>query len=867
MELYLLNYNNYYNRKILREESLEEYQSYVITKMPGIDFNPNDGVNTEQILEYNGAINPDYIIVAQNNNIISRWFVIDSDRLRGGQYRAILHRDVIADNYTIVINAPCYIEKATLPDFDPFIYNSEGMSFNQVKTSETLLRDNTNSAWIVGYFDNKSSETQLIRSITAQPSHIVDDIAEYSFYRGEKQDAIYNLIEDIQFDMNFSYNSILEEKDNFSYPPIPQTNKKIHIATRFSGIGEINNFVGALASDQSSSLYSGIYISAGPNNAYIPQRINELVTNLNNNKVAIMAGLNAMCNTIDKPTYNYILESNGKIIFDKTHGKYYKVVVSMEDVAVKKIYDFRAKIKNYNGIKLQMQNSVRGSKFIFNDNIALYPTGNQIGRQIDARTPLNTDMQDLASLLTDITETSNKGFINFLSPYNGQNVFSENATSSNGEVINKEFALYPYMYTFQIMINTVKVHLEDITTQITTFGTISGKRQHLQDSPYDMFCIPATGGYKFYIDNIEYTTNSIMSYNIANAIASYYGGSTARYLYDLQLLPYCPVRELINSNGNVNVLSSQKDVQYSPIILDNQIKSIILWASTSTGSFNIPYSIEISEKKIENECDIYRMVSPNYSGIFEFSAAKNNGVDFINVDFKYKPYTPYIHLNPNFKYMYGNDYNDNRGLVCGGDFSLPIVTDQWSSYELSNKNYQLMFDREIQTMDLHNRINRQTQIFGIGANAISQGVASSIYGGGMGALFGGGASLIGGIADYRNSEILRNEAMDYRNDMFEYTLGNVKALPMSISKIGAITPNHKIFPFVEYYTCTNYEKQALRNKIKYHGMTVNRIGHIADFLQSEPSFISGKIIRLEGLNDDFHIAKTIADEISKGVFI
>ena len=63
------------------------------------------------------------------------------------------------------------------------------------------------------------------------------------------------------------------------------------------------------------------------------------------------------------------------------------------------------------------------------------------------------------------------------------------------------------------------------------------------------------------------------------------------------------------------------------------------------------------------------------------------------------------------------------------------------------------------------------------------------------------------------------------------------------------------------------EKQALQDKIKYNGMTVMRIGTINQFLQSEPSYIKGKLIRLESVNDDFHMIRSIAEELYKGVFI
>lgn len=98
-------------------------------------------------------------------------------------------------------------------------------------------------------------------------------------------------------------------------------------------------------------------------------------------------------------------------------------------------------------------------------------------------------------------------------------------------------------------------------------------------------------------------------------------------------------------------------------------------------------------------------------------------------------------------------------------------------------------------------------------------------------------------------------------------MGNIQALPSSLAKTSALTFNNKIFPILEYYTCTDEEKQALRDKIKYNGMTVGRIGIIVDFIREEKTYIKGKLIRLESIDEDFHILNAIADEMNKGVFI
>ena len=82
-------------------------------------------------------------------------------------------------------------------------------------------------------------------------------------------------------------------------------------------------------------------------------------------------------------------------------------------------------------------------------------------------------------------------------------------------------------------------------------------------------------------------------------------------------------------------------------------------------------------RKLANECDLVRIVSQNYSAIFEFSPAKSGGVDGFLADCTYKPWAPYIHILPKLKGLYGDNFvsiDDARGLICGGDMSLPQLS-------------------------------------------------------------------------------------------------------------------------------------------------------------------------------------------------
>lgn len=179
-------------------------------------------------------------------------------------------------------------------------------------------------------------------------------------------------------------------------------------------------------------------------------------------------------------------------------------------------------------------------------------------------------------------------------------------------------------------------------------------------------------------------------------------------------------------------------------------------------------------------------------------------------------------------------------------------------------------------MDFNNSIVRQEAGWNIAAGVVSGGVGGAMtgasvgggYGAIAGAVMGVGTSLAGGMMDYANLEARQEEAKDYATDMYGYQLGNIKALPTSLAKNSALTANTKIFPFVEKYTCTNTEEQALRNKITYNGMTMMVISTLNTYMiEGTRHFFKGKIIRLNNLGADNHMAQAIYEELNKGVYI
>ena len=123
MNLYIYSYNNYYNRQVKKAgDSVNDYADYLhYGPVQGVyGFTPGDGINTTQVIGANAQMydgKGNYLIAENAGKIDSRWFIIDVDRDRAGQWTLTLHRDLIVDYYDIVVNSPVFVEKATLKKY------------------------------------------------------------------------------------------------------------------------------------------------------------------------------------------------------------------------------------------------------------------------------------------------------------------------------------------------------------------------------------------------------------------------------------------------------------------------------------------------------------------------------------------------------------------------------------------------------------------------------------------------------------------------------------------------------------------------------------------------------------------------------
>ena len=779
--IYLLKYNNYYNRRIKRFANVTDYSPYFVAQInETANFNPGDGVTTTFVFNLADDINANYLLAVDVNDSrkFTRWFILDSVRLKSGQYRLELRRDLIADVLTDLYDAPMFIEKATLPIDNPLIFNSENMTFNQIKNSETLLKDGTECAWIVGYMarnDGSGNTTHISGSVSSiNNQYISETTTTPSDFISQHSGTILNKSY-LQFSTTYSYRNFLYYKKSAVY------------YTTLDG-DTVNKALGK--ESESDTWKTGKELTDS-----------QVKTNIFKNKWSEIIRLVSDANNfVNEENMNSITFYDGKKV-KLSDGSVYEVKIKINEPIYRHI-----EITNMPNVEEYIDSTIS---------------------------------QYLASL--NIQNSTKSG-----NPYSDMTITTSNYFCSLTKVAEEG------TFSYEIPISRNKV----------------------KDAPYDIFAIPYSPDrnnepYVWISANDMGAEGAHLSSEIALLVAQNISEKWGATLYDLQLLPYCPLPELLSDPGtrDMSIVNLQNGIDFT-LVKDsnNKIMSMIVFPNNSSFSTKIKLQnpIEIRDVKIESECDVYRLCSPNYQGVFEFNAAKNNGISYFDVDCTYLPYNPYIHISPNFGGLYGQDFNDSRGLICGGDFSLARISDAWTNYQLQNKNYMASFNRQIKSMEFNNNMALAGDIAGAVAGAFQGGLSGKYFGNVPGMISGGLASSVAGVTDVILNDQIRKEALDLTKDQFGYTLGNIKAIPDSLSKTTAYTANNKYFPFLEFYTCTDEEKEALRNKIKYDGMTVMKIGTLNEFVMPEETYIKGKLIMLENMDFDNHYVNELANELNKG---
>lgn len=855
---YFVGFNNYFNRKIKYYTSLLDYvnNSVVNFEQTSINFNPNDGVSTEQIVNWEGGNQtPDYVLVIDDNDqIVSRWFVTEWVRTRGGQYNATLKRDVIADHYEKIKLSPFVCERGPISDENsPLVYHPEGGNYNQIKMNQIPLKDETETPWIVGYLAKsfKSTENDILSNPKIEDKiYTFDGLKLHLNNEADPNQGCY-----------LNYPNAMYEEDGSLQTDFRLLLKIINPLQSITGTTLKYNYLvhgylvdgTSVTSSGQESIWKPAYAVCNKTHTDAKSFCDNVIGPTWARKLLESKNLvNSSClNLLDMARPDLSSQTNAEIASTEP-------IVSLVLGGVTKYY------------KLILETTAYNTTLSFKLGLSHYAN-------------LWTTLSSIAD--ETIAEVDNSNF------YRDENSYTDTGSLSlQVPIMKKRFRLE------EVSIDThqVKVGLNE-------------SRLRTSDSLYDIFCMP----YK----------DDLLNLNLAQKMVE---TLTTNNIYDLQILPFCPVRFAIDDYNYFKVhkqlsttTSLREHINYefiksaSPETLD-EIVSIMFWANTASDKFTINQSVMIENrtnnailnKKISNECDIYRITGPNMASSYEFSVAKNGGVDSFLATYTYKPISPYIRIQPEFKCLYGDNFKDARGLIFNGDFSIDTLTDHWQQYQVQNKNFQEIFNTQVKNQQLALTTSiastASSQLTGaLALGAIASNLSNSLDAsnpfigsvhvadifnqapqyaankratmfksmGPLGAIAGMSAANAGigigtGIASLNNTKLIH-----------EYELGNIKAQPDTLNKISAYNIDNTYFPVLEYYTATDIEIEFLKRRIQYNNYNLGGIITTLTDLESSftqdssKNYVQGSFILLESLNDDTHLANEINNEIFKGVYL
>ena len=913
--LVLKNFNNYYNRIIKKYDNVDDYESNASSyiHVTDVNFNPADGIRTEVVLgkgvldsffDIENTNTPDYIVCytidseTEEKIIHSRWFIIDENRTRGGQARFRLKRDTIADHFNDLLDCPAFIRKGMLEDDDPFIVQDEGVILNQIKSDEILLKDDTGSAWICAYVAknatladsgniqttaNPVSEFTTIETIASENNIPASDLLS-AINVGGPGSAVYFTKGDLKFSLVVNYinntatefivNEVLS--NDFGFKSVNATTFENHDTTLY------------IASTNSVYNYLN-WSSRAPE--CLKQAMSPYLSALKGEWSSFGYG-----SFLSESLYNYLLNLSLNNTMIKYAGSYYYLRMNVLNTA-----------------EVTLERGRTGSaapiisSFITRYNTDWdYPltdltTGKMLckAQEIQAQLYLElvTDSAGIPTLTAQISSSRNatvdQTFDMILMPYNDITISSglveTNLVGSFNQALAQDLAikndaeiydvqLLPY-FPIPELVSQGVIDISGLVQNVdydwviaSTEDTTITLEQDIDSFMSDVYFS------QYYFSDIPYADVVSVDYEIIQGeeyIASLAALTTSNVVGFLLIDEQQVVlRSGLSPQDVMGKIKVRRIVNFTQT---NVKKSIIFYPKSASFSTLLNKSLSLRDSmKIESQCNNYRLCSPNYQGSFDFNVAKNGGsVSNFIAQCTYKPYNPYIKVTPSFGWIYGTNYGDARGLICAGDFSLPRATSAWETYELQNKNYQNIFNRDIQSLDIAQNLQRTQAMAGGVMGAISSGIQGAATGmlttqnplaaAGMG-IAGLVGSGIGAGLDYSLLEQQLQEQKHLTMDKFSLQLGNIRALPYSISKVGTFTINSKIFPFLEYYTCSDKEKEALQNKITYEGMTIMRVENLSNYLNKQ-GYLKADIIRNTDIIDSNHVLEDISMELLKGVYL
>lgn len=389
------------------------------------------------------------------------------------------------------------------------------------------------------------------------------------------------------------------------------------------------------------------------------------------------------------------------------------------------------------------------------------------------------------------------------------------------------------------------------------------------DQPFQMFFIPIIEDMLIKYNGGYYRSDKLITEAMLYDLISDYSG-TAGKLLDVQIIPYSPIDGFANQMNRKDLVFEPSGPNLVKVITGTAPDDFIIpiyQVLYSSYSLFVPYVRNVEDYKLEQKKK-YLVTSPSGASTYEFSVAKNRGLEGFFVDVDIRPYSTFHRVQPSYKGLYGKSYVDTRGLIWQEDTSLTIVTSAWETYKRQNINYMNSFNAEVNykrsALSIDQQANWANYGFDAGKRLINAGVEAATFAaeavaqdawfgikGGVSGGVGAAAIMIGQVAaeaieatqlatnNRMDKKKLENE-IDYSRQQFNYNVGNIKAIPENIEKVnGVFSTNNKI-PYVQEFEPTEDEVKYYNEFLDLFGVNV---GMMVDLSTKEFNYLQGSIIK------------------------
>lgn len=787
----------YTNRKIIKISEADDAKS---TKINVVHLDTPDTINGHIV--YNLGALPSLPTYLVDNDTNRRFFVTGYTQLSGVKYQLSLLRDVISENPSLWQQETAYISAGLATDYNK--YKRWDLPYTNTKVKEERLNIKGKSSFFVYYVN-----TQTLNSDAQNNTNVLSE---------EDLKISYTSIPGITgYDYSVANIAALDNSQliNYAGNDVGAINTVKDVNVSFNWVGDI-----PYTTLSSGEGYTGPYATGKWFKYKMTYNLEESAENSFSYSVLDAEGKDP----------SYYVDADNALTGNVLH-----IPMLLKDLMV---YSFENRVgffNNYGNSKYDMRDQLKSvmTNFFRSLNPQNQETvssvdkyvGKIIYNEADKKVYTVDKSTENYQLGGNLNKNNYTAFVNTIKNISFPYYFIEdgNSTINYGA---KDIKGYGNFISYTANQSVIRYTLRELGVAIKFDFNFKADKRKLPRS--SVRCVNIVS---------DDTENGISDSDIAQILMlaqtnpTNSAADTGRIL-DVQFLPFS-MATATNENFKIN---------------DTPIKAMFLDAD------DLEFYTDMTDlTEINKECDTIKIVSPSRASQYLFRPYNNDGIMEFRTKITLRPYNTIIYVRPSTKGLLMYDYDDKDCLIISEDFSLTAVTSEWTNYIYNNRNYNDVFERQIQGREFERTWERkieeaQKKSDEWTSRNISAQKASTYTGnlpiissvaGAIGTAFQDQTYLQMAQIDRQYNEATYQEGIQLSRDLFEMQLENIQSQPLVPSKISTL--DAKLLPgvYLEYYSSNPSELQAINDFYKFNG---NRIDAYGTFSQYLGWFVRGKII-------------------------